>query len=81
MGTLELSKCTALSFVTVIHQALLRKLRHFFVAGIEGFNAESGDSNIELAHHLLEHTESSDLFGAHEIAEALVLAIVAGGNA
>jgi hypothetical protein len=40
---------------------------------------EAGGSNIEIAHHLTEHTESSQSLG-HEIlefAEALVLAVVA----
>ena len=40
---------------------------------------ETGGSNIEIAHHLSEHKESSQSFGHEilEIAEALVLAIVA----
>jgi hypothetical protein len=41
--------------------------------------SEAGDSNIEIAHHLSEHKESSPSLGHEilEIAEALVLAIVA----
>jgi hypothetical protein len=41
--------------------------------------SEAGDSNIEIAHHLSEHKESSHFLGHEilEIAEALLLAIVA----
>jgi hypothetical protein len=41
--------------------------------------SEAGGSNIEVAHHLSEHTESSQSWGHEvlEIAEALVLAVVA----
>jgi hypothetical protein len=41
--------------------------------------SEGGGSNIEVAHHLSEHTESSQSLGHEvlEIAEALVLAVVA----
>jgi hypothetical protein len=40
---------------------------------------EAGGSNIEVAHHLSEHKESSESFGHEilEIAEAIVLALVA----
>ena len=41
--------------------------------------SEGAGSNIEVAHHLSEHTESSQSLGHEvlEIAEALVLAVVA----
>src|SRR5215475_2987381 len=44
---------------------------------------DTGGSNIELAHHLSEHEKSSGSFGTEklEIAEALVLAIVAVATA
>ena len=44
---------------------------------------DTGDSNIELAHHLSEHHRSSEPLGREklEIAEALVLAIVAVATA
>jgi hypothetical protein len=41
--------------------------------------SETGGSNIEIAHHLSEHKESAQSLGHEilEIAEALVLAVVA----
>ena len=41
--------------------------------------SEAGGSNIEVAHHLSEHKESSQSLGHEilEIAEAVVLAVVA----
>jgi hypothetical protein len=57
----------------------LLKLKHFFRRSESKFNAEPGDSNIEVTHHLSERKDLTQPFGgeAVEIAEAIVLAIVA----